>query len=634
MAPSANPRVLCYAPYNRWALHGRWEMTILHGLKLRGADVDYVLCDGLYSDCDIHWDALNPRPANACGNCQLEQVKLVTSMGIDFHWLGRYLMPDEAREARRWADALAPEELLGATYGAWAVGAWIRGSVQSHLRRSELDLADPAVARVVRSYVFSGLVACFALDRLLDESDPDVLLVFNGRLSSTRVALELARARGIRTIAHETGNRNETIRLFENGTCLSLEPVRQFWRDWADVPLDAEELEAVTRALARREHGGDLGSAFSPPPRPSAGELERLGLTPGRPLWALFTSSDDETAGEPGWESPFASQPEWVARTIALAARHPELDLVVRVHPNTGGRRSKGTNQLLKAEMERLGRDLPPNVRMVAPDDDVSSYSLMNACSVGLVWASTVGVELACKGKHVVVASGNVVGGTSFVTTIADAADYEATVEPLAALPAGASSPHVLRLALRFAHGFFYKFAIPFPLVRVPAVNVSELAYTSLEALMPGRDATLDRCARILLQGESPVPAPTAAERARPTDAEDAHLTAARPRAVTGLAFAEEIIADATLLQAWARTFAGRDDVTLVIHTLADQVERLVAVVEQAGLGDADGPDLVAVEADAATLASIDAVFSRHALAEAELAAPRYDETSIAALAA
>jgi hypothetical protein len=152
-------RVLCYAPYNRWALHGRWEMTILQALKLRGAEVQYVLCDGLYTDCDQFWGVVAPRPANACSMCQMQVVNLVHGMGMDFHWLGRYLQTDEQREAERWADALADDELLTAAYGAWDIAEWIRSSVQSHFRANDIDIARPAVAKVVRSYLYSGLVA-------------------------------------------------------------------------------------------------------------------------------------------------------------------------------------------------------------------------------------------------------------------------------------------------------------------------------------------------------------------------------------------------------------------------------------------------------------------------------------------
>jgi hypothetical protein len=630
----APPRVLCYAPYNRWALHGRWEMTILQALKLRGADVEYVLCDGLYSDCDMFWEATAPRPANACGICQADVTKLVAEMGMDFRWLGRHLTTAEQRLARAWAQQLPVEELLSATYGDWPVAAWMRLSVQSHFRSNDLDPTHAPVQRALRSYLASGLTACFALDRLLAESAPDVLLLFNGRQSSTRVALELARARGIRTVVHERGAAREQLTLVENAGCVSLAPLRACWSAWRDVPLGADEAQAIARTMDERGRGQGLSwRAFTSAPQPLAEVRARLGLRAERPVWALFTSSDDEVSGDPDWRGAFTSQGAWIGETIAYARRHPEIDLVIRVHPNTGSRRSTGTNRTQLDELARLREELPANVRMVEPEDELSSYSLMELCTAGLVWVSTVGLELACRGKEVVVSAGNPVHGTDFVRTVRDPARYEQQLDGLLDLAPGAVSAEIRRHALRFAHLYFTRMRIPFPLVRMPDPHTGVLAYSSLEELLPGRDAGLDRCARILLEGEAVCPPPSDAQRARSTGAEDALLAGFGARRLTALAFAEEIIADATLLQAWATAFDGRDDATLVIHTLAEHAEQLVAVVTRAGLDREDGPDLLAIEADAATVASIDAVFSRLDIG-ADFAAPRYDDASVAQLAA
>lgn len=626
--------MLCYAPYNRWALHGQWEMTILHGLKQRGAEVQYVLCDGLYSDCDQFWGSMEPRPANACLSCQAQVTQLVADMGMEFRWLGRYLATDESREAQRWAQSLQPGELLTASRGDWQIGEWVRSSVQSHFRANLIDVSDPAMERTMRSYVYSGLVACFALDRLLEESAPDVLLLFNGRQSSLRVALELARARGIRVVVHERGPRNQTLSLVENILCYSLEPYRRYWREWGGVPLSAGEVDDVTRMMSEREHGRGLAwNQLTAAPQPLDEVRRQLGLSPERPTWVLFTSSDDETAGDEDYSSDFPSQRDWIARTIEYARRNAEIDLVIRVHPNTGSRRSIGANRRQLEQMRRLAEDLPPNVRMIDADEDVSSYSLMELCAVGMVWVSTVGLELACKGKNVVVAAGNYVAGTPFVHTVRDADAYEGMLEPLLALEPGAASPEIKRLALRLAYGLFFRLPVDFPLVRMPTPKVGQLAYDSLDALWPGRDAGLDRCVRIVLDGEAVCPPPTEAERARTTDAEDAYLKpSAKPR-LTVLAYAEELIADGGLLRAWGETFDAGDGVTLLIHTPADATPHLVQAVNRAGLDREDGPELIAGELDDDTMAMAAAVFSTSAPTGALAGTPRYDAASLAELA-
>jgi hypothetical protein len=361
-------KILCYSPYNRWALHGQWEMTILHALRVRGADVRYVLCDGLYSDCDVFWKATDPRHERACEQCQGEVGGLVEAMGMPHEWLGRYLELDERREARAWVDGLSRDELRAARYGEWDVGEWISSSVHSHLRTSQLDLDEPEVEEAFRSYLFSGLVACFALSRLLDDYQPELMLLFNGRQSSTRVALELARARGVRVLCHERGGRRETLMLVENEKCSALRPYRAFWDDWADVPLVREELEEVAAHLREREHGTNLGwRTFTAAPQPLSHVRAALGLEAGRPLWAVFTSSDDEVAADSSWRSPFGSQLPWLERTVEYARRRPELDLVIRVHPNLGSHRSFGANASQLRALEELRTRLSANARMVMP---------------------------------------------------------------------------------------------------------------------------------------------------------------------------------------------------------------------------------------------------------------------------
>ncbi len=99
------------------------------------------------------------------------------------------------------------------------------------------------------------------------------------------------------------------------------------------------------------------------------------------------------------------------------------------------------------------------------------------------------------------------------------------------------------------------------------------------------------------------------------------------------LAYAEELIADGGLLEAWGETFDAGHDVTLLIHTPAEMTPHLVEAVTRAGLDSADAPELVAGELDADMIASVAAVFSRSHPAGAPAGARLYDPASLADLA-
>jgi hypothetical protein len=626
MTPSAAPRVLCYAPSNRWVVHGQWDMTIMHGLRMRGAEIRYVMCDGLFSDCDVHWAAVDPRPADACLRCQAGTATLAADNGMPYEWLGRSLDPEESREARRWVTSLGRDELLGAVYGDWAVAEWITGSVHSHFRRSRLDVAEPEIERAVRSYLYSGLIAAFALDRLLDDYAPEAMLLFNGRQSSTRVAFELARSRGIRAICHERGPRRGTMRLTANRTIIAREQFSEYWREWGDIPLTASELEAVTGHLSERERGVNTGCvAFSPVPQEHDDVRLGLGLRSDRPAWMLFTSSDDEVAAEPDWRTGWV-QTEWVAQTIEYARRHPELDLVIRLHPNTGSRNSVGANVRQLADLTALRADLPANVRWVAPDDQISSYTLMELGTVGLVSHSTVGLEMACKGKRVIVTAPSAVVDTPFVHTAQEPGAYDRALDAALALAPGSVDEDVRRLAHRFAYGMFFRMPVEFPLVASGADAAGTTNWNSPDELVPGRDAGLDRCTAIVLDSEPVCLPPGAADRARDPDAERRVLVA--PRGIVVLGHAEELIADVSLLRIWGDSFSADDDATLVIRTPVSATDALVAAVVELGLEADDAPDMLAVGEDAGELDAAVAVLSRHA----EIGLPRLD--SVAALRA
>jgi hypothetical protein len=304
------------------------------------------------------------------------------------------------------------------------------------------------------------------------------------------------------------------------------------------------------------------------------------------------------------------------------------------VHPNTGSRRSTGANRKQLDELARLAERLPANVRLVPADAELSSYTLMAIATVGLVYHSTVALELACKGTTTVVAAGSMVTGLPFVRTVERADDYEAMLDELVTLAPGTVDPEVQRLAWRFAYGRFYRVCVDFPLVRMPdPAGYGELDYNSVEDLAPGREPGLDRCARILLEDEPICVPPSEADLAR-SDADELEFFGAPSRRFTALAFAEELVADHALLAAWGQTFTDADEATLVIQTPADAVERLIAAVSRAGLDGEGSPDLVAVDADPAELRPIDAVFSRAAQDGPLGEAPRFDETSVVALRA
>lgn len=488
-----------------------WEVTIARACFLRGAEVKYVLCDGVYTDCDIHWAVTRPRTETSCRDCMAVAQQAFKTFSMPYDWLGQYIPPEAYEEARTWADSHEVSEFMTASYKNHPIGEWVRSSLHSHFRQTYLDFDDPKIVEAYRSYLYSGAVAYEGLTRLMDHFCPNVMLLFNGRMSNTRIAFELARRRDIRVILHERGSKRDTLRLSENSLFSNLERRNRIWSIWEDEPLFATEMEATGKHLENRRRGrGTNWHSFLDPSQSQESISETqirtsLGLRQNSKVVVLFTSSEDEIIAAKESRNiadVYERQIDWLKHAIGLVKERPQCDLVIRIHPNTAGKRAVlGSNTQALDEILNLKETLSDNVRLVLPEEPVDSYTLMEIARVGLTYRSTVTLEMASLGKPVVVASRGVCYDKPFAVSLASPEELPRALDEALEQPL---SREVMRSAYRFAYHRFLRMNIPFPLVSVIKVHAGKLNYASLDELKPGREPNLDRIVSFVL-GEKPL---------------------------------------------------------------------------------------------------------------------------------
>jgi hypothetical protein len=378
--------------------------------------------------------------------------------------------------------------------------------MHSHFRHNTLDVADPKIAQAYASYLNSARLAAVALARLYDEEKPDVQLTMNGRMGVLRVALELAKARGIRTLCEERAYVLDRMMLFDDVNCLDNTRLNSLWERWRDIPLTESEVESVGNILNRRWTGASGEMVISPPMADQNQLRQDLRLDPDKPLWALFTSCADECISDASWGGAFPSQEAWIEATLDYFARHPELQLVIRVHPNTGSVRAIRTNPQELAYFAALAKRLPVNVRLVDSAATVSSYGLAAAANVGMIWYSTVGLEMAAMGRTVVRAGGGWCPDKPFLRHAADPGVYPAFLDSVAARP-GVTALETTA-AWRFAYLFFLRQSLAFPLVEIPHWSEGRMAYRDLDALAVGREPNLDAICDAIMNRKTLAPEP------------------------------------------------------------------------------------------------------------------------------
>ncbi len=523
--PRESQRVLCFSPYAMWGIHSTWEITVLRALERRGCETRLVFCDAASPMCDLFWER-NERPFDRCLVCQNRTTLHARIMRHPFEWLSRSLEPREREEATRWAASLPEDGLRSAEFRGKPLGSWCEGSMFSHFRLSRLDLdADPRFRVVYRQYLEGAAVTLLACQRLIDTMRPDVLWLFNGRMSLPRVAFEVARERGIRVVCHERGAVYNSLLLWENERCCDYQGLRASALRNADRPLSPSQAKAAVRWVTDRRAGKNLGTvSFAPPRRRSKSTLAAAGLEPGDRFVAVLTSSDDEFVSAGNRNRVFAEQHEWVAAVIDWASASADRKVVVRFHPNT----SKASWEYNAARLGRglTGRDVEgirrvsDRVCVVPPKSRIDTYAFIDACTLATTYGSTTGIEAAALGKPVIVADECRYHGMPWVRSAETPDHFLGLLDE--AFEGGESADEIAIAtgALRYAWDGFQGASVTSRRIRRPGVHRGRVAYRAdiPSQLDYGKDAGIDRITDIIL-GKRPLheprpPADGAAERA------------------------------------------------------------------------------------------------------------------------
>jgi hypothetical protein len=558
-------QILFFSPYMPWTPHLLWEVTLAYALRQRGHNVKFAACGGL-PDCGVA-PARMERMQITCEECRkFTTIMLPQTFRLQGEFFQESLTAEDKGAIEAWVMAIPSAELQTACYRGLPLGEWVWPDMISYWHSLEPDLSRPQIADTYRNYLRGAAEAATALPRVYDAFQPDVLVTLNGTFFLHRVAVELAKARGVRVVTHERGWRNDTVVFNAEAFVNDISQYRQQWGHWKDVPLTTEELHAVEKLLTQRRRGLNMNwVGFSPSPQDIRAVREAANL-PDKPIALLCTSSDCE--GSLYDRERNVPQMEWIEQTIDWFRAHPEYTLVIRVHPNEL-EHAKVDDRLLR-RYEMLSFGLPENVRLILPEEQVSTYSLMDIASVGLVYGSTAGLEMACQGIPVIHAGIGIyknAGFTHELTSLEQLPDLMARVMTLS------RDPETKRRAYRFVSRIFHSLCVPIRGVKVGNDFVSAtLTYDSVAELAPGRDTDLDRTAAYILGEGELYPPPTPEQTAQTEERENRFFAEQRAGALLAAAQEHPDRADLLFEAADALRALGLEAEAVTVQNTAERV--------------------------------------------------------------
>jgi hypothetical protein len=179
---------------------------------------------------------------------------------------------------------------------------------------------------------------------------------------------------------------------------LSQNFIQEIWNT-SEIDMD-KKINLASEFYERRKNALPAGDKIYT-------KSQRIGLMPegwdsGKKNIVIFTSSEDEfvAIGEEFEKySIFPSQIEGIKEIANHFLKNPQIQFYIRIHPNLSDVEYSYHNKLY--EFEKY-----PNIKVIGPKSNISSYSLIDNSDIVVVFGSTIGIEAAYWGKPTILLSG------------------------------------------------------------------------------------------------------------------------------------------------------------------------------------------------------------------------------------
>lgn len=504
--PSASAKILWSPGFNSNRYFWVHDGLLACALMLRGAEIVPLSCAGAQSiECNIYggvWMTGDIDPSRLCERCGSDDEALwERTIGLSVCRLSDHLTERDRIAVERMTAPLIFEELEHFTSEDLPIGSLARDSILNMSMLGDLQETE-ATLQQLRHFVRNGVLLRVAYERILAKIRPDRVMTHDGTYMTWAILDMLAERSSTPYYTYYSGGRKDTWHYVRNGVSLQWD-VSPAWPTWSAVELTAAQNERLDAYMSARR----TGEAFVLSPVPSgddaSGSQTALGsLDPSKPT-ALLAANVVWDAAALNKAVVFDSMFRWIAVTIEWFAQHPQYQLVVKPHPVESSPKIPETRQTVCDSLCAAGIRIPENVLLLPSDTAVPAHALFAGADVGLVWTTTVGLEMAMEGGRAIVVGRAPYRDKGFTLDPIDQGEYFTLVEQTLLRRKGTDGTEAGRIRLARLYFYLYYFIyqidtglFPWRFWDAPAICPID----SCEALLPGANAALDYVCESILE--------------------------------------------------------------------------------------------------------------------------------------
>lgn len=500
------PKILIATSTGKEGMARPVESLLAVALTLRGANVHILLCDQFLPACSIALSTSVPDLSEyvthgltqrKCPECHQKGVSIYEAIGLPIFFYSRLVSQGDIQAAEETAESVPTDMIPTYRWNGMAVGEHALAGALRFFARGDLD-GEPHAAQVLQRYFKAALLTAFAMRKLLRDIHFDCAVFHHGIYIPQGIIGEVARSERVRVVNWVRAYRNRCFIFSHNDTyhhTMMTEPTGR----WDNMSWNLQVEQQLLDYLKSRWQGTMDWVSFLENPQFDLHKISNeIGIDFSKPTVGLLTNVIwDAQLHYPA--NAFRGMVDWVLQTISYFSKHPDLQLLIRVHPAelTGIVPSR---QLIVEEIRTAFPELPQNVFVVPPESKVSTYAAMLQCDAVIIYGTKTGVELTSMGVPVIVA-GEAWIRNKGITLDANSPEEYFRFLDLLPLRKRMEESQIQR-ARKYAYHFFFRRMIPMEFFEsTESRKAYKITLRSMEELKPGKSSGLDIICDGILNG-------------------------------------------------------------------------------------------------------------------------------------
>ncbi len=379
--------------------------------RLQGIPIVYFACNAGMSKCVLGTNRDDPHKDMPCKTC-IQQSKVLYK---DVETFARLNVEDDAlslsksrkskvewfsfdydSELKETIRDLDINHLSRFIFHEIPLGALCLPGLRWVLRIHHLN-DNENTRYLFREYILSAWNVAQKFSKLLDETNPRAVVVFNGQFFPEATARYIAQRCGIRVVTHEVGLQPATAYFTEGeATAYPINIPDEF-------ELNDEQNAKLDAYLARRFQGDFTMAGVKFWADMKGLDESFLQKAAGfKQIVPIFTNVIFDTS-QPHANTVFEDMFDWLDLVLEEIREHRDTLFVIRAHPDEL-RMRKSSRETVEGWVSSQSADKEPNVIFVSPRETLSSYELIQKSKFVMVYNSTIGLEAAIMGVPVLCA--------------------------------------------------------------------------------------------------------------------------------------------------------------------------------------------------------------------------------------